>query len=246
MVNIQIVSDLVSSAKDFAVDLPLDELCNKLYTLTGVEPVNMKLQIRYLNGETNFVIPSRMPKDALVLSTEGSNKIESISVQDTNASSMTNQLKNDMNNGSDVSFKLSDEDYAARSSSVLQWKKDNNLGRFDPKYQAKREEELKMQGDIVSQLTLDERCSVNTADQPERRGWLRFIGKVPGISADEIWCGVEFDEPVGKNDGTYKGVTYFGPVSQKYGAFVKPMYVKTGKEYTPEELDFSDSDDDEI
>ena len=243
MVSVHIISDLVSSTREFPNDIALSELCDKLYTLTGVEPVDMKLHLTYLNGDIKVVMPSRMSKDTHILSPEGSNKIESITVEDTNASSMTNQLKNDISNGTDVSFKLSDEDYAARSSSVLQWKKDNQLGRFDPKYQAKREEELKAQDDIVSELVLNERCSVNTNDLPERRGWLQFLGKVPGISAEDTWCGVEFDEPLGKNNGTFGGVTYFGPVGQKYGAFVKPVFVKTGKEYTPIELDFSDSDD---
>lgn len=41
----------------------------------------------------------------------------------------------------------------------------------------------------------------------ERVGTLRYIGTVH--FANGIWCGIELDEPVGKNNGEVKGVRYF-------------------------------------
>jgi dynactin 1 len=38
------------------------------------------------------------------------------------------------------------------------------------------------------------------------------------------WCGVELDEPEGKNDGTIKGVSYF-TCKPKHGLMVRPSEV---------------------
>jgi dynactin complex subunit len=32
-----------------------------------------------------------------------------------------------------------------------------------------------------------------------------------------IWIGIEFSQPVGRNDGTLQGVTYFGPLQPNHG-----------------------------
>lgn len=87
---------------------------------------------------------------------------------------------------------------------------------------------------------------MKTADQPERRGWLRFVGVVPQLNETDIWCGIEFDEPVGKNNGSFRGSSYFGPVKPNYGGFVRPSSVETGKKFTPlldDELLSSDEDE---
>ena len=62
----------------------------------------------------------------------------------------------------------------------------------------------------------------------ERRGVIRFIGKVPEIDQGlQTWCGVEFDEPLGKNDGSIKGVYYFN-CNPGYGSFLKPQQIEQG------------------
>jgi dynactin 1 len=55
------------------------------------------------------------------------------------------------------------------------------------------------------------------------RGVVRFCGATsfsPGK-----WVGIELSEPVGKNDGSVRGVTYFS-CQMNYGVFVKASQVR--------------------
>jgi hypothetical protein len=55
------------------------------------------------------------------------------------------------------------------------------------------------------------------------RGVVRFFGPT-SFSAGK-WVGIELFQPVGKNDGSVKGVPYF-TCQPNYGVFVKPSQVK--------------------
>ena len=51
----------------------------------------------------------------------------------------------------------------------------------------------------VEGIVVGMRCEVYPG---QRRGTVRFVGE---IAATGYWVGVQFDEPVGRNDGTVKG-----------------------------------------
>lgn len=55
-----------------------------------------------------------------------------------------------------------------------------------------------------------------------RTGTVRFAGKTEFAAG--IWVGIELDEPVGRNDGTVKDVSYF-KCQPTYGIFVRPTQV---------------------
>lgn len=227
--NIDIVSDLSNTSISVRPETKWDHLGERLSELTGVDINDMKLII------------NDVPKNSVYLKDLRDSPVQnvhSITVVDVNENSVANQLKHDIANGTDVSFQYSTKDYEDRKDSVLQWKKDNRLGKYDPAYKAKMEQQLALSTEKAKQLEdkIGQRCCVSPSVEdsiPERRGWLRFVGKIPEINEQDVWCGVEFDEPVGKNDGSFRGTRYFGPVHANYGGFIKPLTLQVGSQFTP-------------
>ena len=54
--------------------------------------------------------------------------------------------------------------------------------------------------------------------------------------------GVQFDEPVGKNDGSVKGQRFF-TCPEGYGSLLRPDKVKAGDYPEVDEFQFSDGDE---
>uniref|UniRef100_A0A1A9WBH6 CAP-Gly domain-containing protein n=1 Tax=Glossina brevipalpis TaxID=37001 RepID=A0A1A9WBH6_9MUSC len=65
-------------------------------------------------------------------------------------------------------------------------------------------------------LTVGDRIIVSSGFG-SRPGILRYLGETQFASGN--WCGIELDEPTGKNDGSVDGVRYF-ECKPKYGVFV--------------------------
>ncbi|KAL3478008.1 Cap-Gly domain-containing protein [Aspergillus californicus] len=151
-------------------------------------------------------------------------------------------------------YVLPSETYETLPNSVLAWKKNQKLGRFDPNALApaeamseqarKDKEEVEKRGIAVSK-----RAIILPSMPPHiRRGTIRFVGSVPaipfpGVEVESIeaaaqlpiWVGIELDEPTGKNDGSVGGKRYF-TAPNKTGVFVKPEKVEVG-DFPPLGLD---------
>ena len=136
---------------------------------------------------------------------------------------------------------ISDEDYNKRENTYRKFK-ENKL-KEDPNWSFYGEIAKRMgqEKKVVEKVTDDNymyectdgmevgmRCEVSPG---ERRGWVRYVGKETGESKSNLplgwWIGVEYDEPLGKNNGTVKGVKYF-ECADNFGAMIRPDKVKVG------------------
>jgi len=86
-------------------------------------------------------------------------------------------------------------------------------------------------------MKVGDRCEVTVGG---KRGVVTYVGKIPQMFPG-WWIGVQYDEPVGKNDGTFKGKRYFD-CPPKYGGFLRPDKLAVG-DY-PELDDLFESDED--
>jgi len=158
-------------------------------------------------------------------------------------------------------YEISDEDYLKRDQNFRKWKEDKL--KADPTWSLAKEMKQKQDAqrmkadpnyvpeppkekvtddehmaDLAEKMKVGDRCEVIVGG---KRGEVKFVGKIPAI-APGWWIGVQYDEPVGKNDGSVKGNQFFS-CPPKYGGFLRPDKLNVG-DY-PEDESWMDDDDDE-
>jgi len=158
-------------------------------------------------------------------------------------------------------YEISEEDYNKREDNFRKWKNDKKAA--DPTWSLAKEirqnqEKKKMQNDPnyvpppppapitdeehlaeeAGKMKVGDRCEVTLGG---KRGEVKYVGKISQI-APGWWIGVQYDEPVGKNDGSIKGKRYF-ECPPKYGGFLRPDKLSVG-DY-PEDDSWMDDDDDD-
>jgi len=199
----------------FPVDLTIATLKGKLELLTGCMSPSMKLELR--DGDDELIKP--LSDDYLTLDQAGvvdGNKIHVIDTSD--------REEEDKDEG-DVAFTLSPEEYAAREESMRKFLEKNKLGRFDEEKAKKKQEEEEKETALSVSIKVGDRCEIRIPKNPTRRGTVQFVG---GVGFKEgIWVGIQYDEPMGKNDGSVDGKRYF-QCKAKYGSFVRPSNVTVG------------------
>jgi tubulin-folding cofactor B len=100
-------------------------------------------------------------------------------------------------------FELPDEEYSKLQDSVRAFKQRNKLGRFaaqDAETAKKLEADEARQTEAANTMKVGDRCEVDGGDMG-KRGVIRYIG-TPSFKPG-TWIGIEYDEPLGKNDGEH-------------------------------------------
>lgn len=128
-------------------------------------------------------------------------------------------------------YVMDDDQYDRRADSVRAFKRRHQMGRFSD-----GQSSMSIEEPMPEHVKVGERCEVSGSEELKRRGVVRYVGQ-PEFSLG-YWVGVEYDEPMGKNDGSVDGVRYFS-CQMNHGSFVRPEKVTVG-DYPPEDLFDSD------
>ncbi|KAI5966719.1 uncharacterized protein KGF55_000128 [Candida pseudojiufengensis] len=245
--NVFVTSDLTSSERRISPQWNLKYLKQKLEQITGIEPQNQLIQYfpnKYSNEFIKITTQPNENDEDVLLSSINIKNYSRIHIIDLDPNSTTNQISSVISpsvQNQQEEFKLSEEEYQKRQDSVLSWKQSQKLGRFDPDYEILQKKIEKENQEQLSKIKVGLRCRVINIEG-ERRGTVKFVGKIEDLDQSKNdWVGIEFDEPVGKNNGDIDGIQIF-VCKPKHGSFVKPKQVEVGD--FPE-IDPFDEDDDE-
>jgi tubulin-folding cofactor B len=179
-------------------DLTVGALKQKLHSFCGTEPAMQHLSLLDDRG----VLIAELADDGASLSSVGALDGCTIHITDLDPTSQVAGLGEE---SAVEKVALSAEAEAARKARLAQFKK--------PKAPAVDDEYM---AELAAPINVGAACEV----APSKLGTVRFVGKIPEI-APGWWVGVEYQEPVGKNDGSVKGARYFSCAPEQ-GGFVRP------------------------
>ncbi|GMM36785.1 Alf1 protein [Saccharomycopsis crataegensis] len=256
-ISVFVTSSLTSSERRISPNWTLSHFKVKLEQITGIPPANQKLLVYGSSNSPDYQLLKSIGSEssATLSQFDFLKPFVRIHVDDTNPNPELEELakssQQEMENisGADIlnSGKYIGTGYEDKQDTVLKWKEKNQLGRFNPEYKEKQQQELENNIQCSSKIAVGARCRIkpDSSITVERRGTVRYVGKIPEITstgAEFPWVGIELDEPLGKNDGSIKGKKYFS-CNAKYGSFAKPTNVEIGD--FPSLMDeLMDSDDD--
>jgi len=134
-------------------------------------------------------------------------------------------------------FELTSEEYEKRQDTVLAYKQRNKIGRF-----ANPEEPTEKTPVTPVNISIGSRCEVESTEAGlHKRGTVRFVGPTKFAPVGQ-WVGIEYDEPMGKNDGSVQGEKYF-TCNPSHGVFVRPEKVTVGDFPVIDELDMGEDEE---
>ncbi|KAI9487806.1 MAG: CAP Gly-rich domain-containing protein [Benjaminiella poitrasii] len=225
----------VSSERRFDKGLTISQLKYKLEPITGIPYSTQKIDLYQGNA-----LQGTLDDENRMLGSYPVEDYMRLHVTDTNPHRVKNQY-------TDVSlvdkFELTEEEYERRSDTVRAFKERNKLGRFSDEAAAKEDAIERAYEEAASNIKVGDRCEIDSDEQTAtRRGTVRFVGETKFQSG--LWVGIQYDEPLGKNDGSVQGERYF-TCPPKYGGFVRPTKVKVG-DFPEEELSLTDDELEEM
>lgn len=236
----------VKSERKFAKDLTIFDLKGKLELITGAVTANMDISVYDKDNETKLVCELD-DNDKLL----GSYPVDSgmtLYVKDRTKTGISNQDTKQLGEFEDVSkvekYELTGEEYSKRTDTVQSYLRRNNMGKYNEEemknLQEQKAQELQAEKESVAHFKIGDRCEVNVPGTGgKRRGAVKYMGETD-FKPELLWVGIQYDEPLGKNDGSVGGKRYF-ECPNKYGGFVRPMYVKVG-DFPEEDMEFSDDE----
>ncbi|EST09792.1 Ubiquitin-like domain protein [Kalmanozyma brasiliensis GHG001] len=252
-------STLVSAERRIPSTIRLHDLKYRLESIVGVPPSNQILEIHSArtDHEQQSTLPGPSPFASSVRSTlltaipQNSpfedRTLEDLGVVDGMALKILDTRPKELiQTYTDESlvekYVMDDDTYAARRDTVLAFKQRNKLGRFDPSKDG-TSSTASVEIDVPEGLEAGARCQVDLSGTGtnQRKGTVRFVGMTQ--FATGTWVGVEYDEPVGKNDGSVAGERYF-TCKPNFGGFVRPDKVQAG-DFPADDFDLELDDDDE-
>jgi tubulin-folding cofactor B len=224
-IPLQVISENTASERRITPSWSISQLKSKLETVTGIPPFAQKLSLKPPGSEK--VALEAHDEDNTPLSNFPIVRYAELHITDTRPPG--SQLN--LNDTAGVEkYTLPEEEYEKKTDSVLAWKKEQKLGRFDPNAPSHEQAKITALQDEISQRSIQvgKRCRVGGQDT--RRGTVMYVGDVAEIpNGIGSWVGVQLDEPVGKNDGSISGTRYWGQASElKYSVFVRPDRVEVG------------------
>ncbi|SJX60195.1 related to Tubulin-specific chaperone B [Sporisorium reilianum f. sp. reilianum] len=251
-------STLVSAERRIPSTIPLHDLKYRLESIVGVPPSHQILEIHSArtDHEQQSTLPGPSPfaasvRSSLIAAIPLNSDVEQRTLQELGVVDgmalkvLDTRPKELVQTYTDESlvekYVMDDDTYAARRDTVLAFKQRHGLGRFDPALDA-NSSTVSVE-DLPKDLVVGARCQVDLSGSGanQRKGTVRFVG--PTKFATATWVGVEYDEPVGKNDGSVAGERYF-ECRPNFGGFVRPDKVQVG-DFPVDDFDLDLDDDDE-
>ncbi|GAA5851330.1 hypothetical protein JCM8547_004209 [Rhodosporidiobolus lusitaniae] len=251
-VSLWISSPDTHSERRLPLDLTVQQLKAKLEPITGIGWGQQQLTLRRTSGNAGHSggaggmgeVLASLDEEGRTLDSYGVREYMTIRVEssDPHARGLAGQFTDE----SQVEkFELTQEEYEARRDTVLSYKQRHQLGRFAPSYASSSHSHQSSSSHppLPKTLVPGARCEVALSDVLQRRGTVRFVGPTEfGAKDESTWVGVEWDEPVGKGDGSVDGKRYFQTLPLR-ASFVRPDKVTVGD--FPEEDPFAELDEDE-
>lgn len=112
-------------------------------------------------------------------------------------------LRNELDYENVEKYEMPMEEYAKKTDTVRAYLMRNKLGKYQDDELKKRKEVTESESDekvMMEMMKIGSRCQVALPGAAKRLGSVKYAGKVEGLQG--YWVGVQYDEPLGKNNGT--------------------------------------------